>query len=260
MKFDKPVALNRHTHRQLRIRPGGFNFAAGLHSAPLCASEFFAAAKEYAIVFVQTGNQEYFPVVVLGLRPDENLFTSGDGQQWHARYLPFAVRSYPFASVLTSDQGTLQIVIDEAYAGFGHQEGTALFDAEGEPAPELVGTLKVLQAQHQDIQRTRRLGAELKRLELLSERSAHVKADDGAEFSLNGFWIVDEAKLNALSDAELLPLARRGDLSLITAHLLSIGNLGLLLPKIKPAVAAAAASAAPRRSPKDSKAKAHARE
>jgi hypothetical protein len=255
MKFDKPVALNRDTHRQLRFRPmGGFGFAAGLHSAPLCASEFFAAAKEYAIVFVRSANDAVSPVVVLGLAPDENLFISGDGR-WNARYLPAAVRSYPFAFVESSDHGSLQILIDEAYPGFGGEEGTALFDDSGEAAPELAGKLRFLQAYQHDISETRRLGAELSGLNLLTKHSAQLQLADGSNFQLNGFWIVDEAKLSALGDTDLLRLARTGHLALLTAHLLSIGNLSLLAPKLTRSTD----DVAPTRAPTKPKANVHAK-
>jgi hypothetical protein len=244
MKLDKPVALNCNTHRQLRIRPmGGFSFAAGLHSAPLCASEFFAAAREYAIVFVRTLNQDVFPVVVLGLNSEENMFISADGE-WNARYLPASVRAYPFALIESDDQGTLRIMIDEAYAGFGEREGIPLFEASGAPSPDLESKLEFLAVQQLDIGRTRLLGAELHRLNLLTERRAQLQVANQTKHELTGFWIVDEAKLNALGDADLLYLVRQGYLSLVTAHLMSIENLGLLAPKFRPTLAADAATSA----------------
>jgi hypothetical protein len=234
MNFAKPVALNSNTHRQLRFRPsGGFRFAAGDHVAPLGASEFFVAAKEYAIVFVRSGGDAPTPVVVLGLKDHENLFISADGR-WNARYVPLSIRSYPFTSV--ESDANLQVVIDEGYAGFNETEGTALFADGGEPAPALQGTLNLLTAQRHDIQQTRRLGAEMDRLGLLTERTAELRMAGGERFKINGFSLVDEAKLNALDDAELLNLARQGHLALITAHLLSIGNLGLLATKLPPVV------------------------
>jgi hypothetical protein len=235
MKFDKPAALNRDIHRELRFQPThGFGFAAGLHAALLGVSEFFAAAKEYAIVFVRTDSGEPLPVVVLGLQAEENLFISRDGD-WTARYLPASVRSYPFAVIEAGEGGSLQILIDEACPGFGVTEGSALFTDSGAPAPELQSKLQFLQAHQADMVLTRRFGAELKNLGLLTERSAQLRVGEQAPVSLNGFWLVDDSKLNALDDADLLRLARQGHLALITAHLLSIGNLGLLAPKLKPA-------------------------
>jgi hypothetical protein len=258
MKFDKPVALNKDTHRQLRFRPmGNFGFATELHSAPLCASEFFAAAKEYAIVFVRTPDQGVFPVVVLGLKNDQNLFISSDGD-WTARYLPASVRSYPFTFVESSDKSTLNILIDEAYPGFGDKEGAALFDEHGAPAGDLQQRLKFLKLHQQDITRTREFGAELNRLELLTERSALLRVANDERHQLTGFLAVDEAKLNALGDADLLKLARSGYLALVTAHLLSISNLSLLAPKLD-SVPIAAAVVAPRRSTTNARAKVHAK-
>jgi SapC len=258
MKFDRPVALNSNTHRQLRFRPtGGYGFAGRLHSAPICASEFFIAAKEYAIVFVRAANLTMCPVVVLGLKPDENLFVSDDGQ-WNGRYLPAALRSYPFAFIESGDHSSLQILIDEAYPGFGSEEGTALFSEQGEPAPELTGKLEFIRAYQRDIGATQRFGAELDRLNLLTERSAQFQLADGSTFQLNGFWIVDETKLSAVPDEELLRLARGGYLSLITAHQLSIGNLSLLSPKFSPPKEVAETAAATRSTMK-SKATAHAK-
>jgi hypothetical protein len=253
MNFSKPVALNSNTHRQLKFRPeGGFGFAAGDHAAPLGASEFFAAAKEYAIVFVSSGGDTPLPVVVLGLKDQENLFISPDGQ-WNARYVPLSIRSYPFTSIEADT--SLQIVIDEAYAGFNEQDGIALFADGGEPAEALQGTLNLLRAQRHDINQTRRLGAELARLGLLTERSAQLQLAGGEQFKINGFSVVDEAKLNVLGDAELLKLARQGHLALITAHLLSISNLGLLATKLS----AAAEPQKPRAPSKKGKAGAHAK-
>jgi hypothetical protein len=233
MMFAKPVALDRQAHRELLFQPmGGYEFAAGLNVAPLCASEFFPAAKEYAIVFVTGPQAEAFPVIVLGLNQGENCFVSLDGR-WNARYLPLAVRAYPFAAVESANTGNLQVLIDESYPGFGDTAGAALFGDSGDPGPELQQRLMFLQAHQQEVSQTRRFGAELVRLGLLTERSAQMRVESNAQFQLNGFSVVDEAKLNAVGDAELLQLARRGHLSLITAHLLSLSNLGLLAPLLQ---------------------------
>jgi hypothetical protein len=233
MMFTKPVALDRQAHRELLFQPmGGYEFAAGLHVAPLCASEFFPAAKEYAIVFARVESDKTFPVIVLGLNEDQNCFVSANGE-WNARYLPFAVRAYPFGAVESTDSGNLQVLIDESYPGFGDTAGAALFGDTGDPGPELQRRLKFLQAHQQEVNQTRGFGAELVRLGLLTERSAEMRIEGDAQFQLNGFWVVDEAKLDQLGDEDLLKLARQGYLSLITAHLLSISNLGLLPPRLQ---------------------------
>jgi len=232
MMFAKPVALNREAHRDLLFRrTGAYDFAAGMHVAPLCAAEFFVAAKEYAIVFVRTSEKHIFPVIVLGLNPQENSFVAADGQ-WRGRYLPLAVRSYPFAMLASAENNNSQLIIDETYPGFDLTAGTPLFGDGGEPAPELQQKLQQLAAHQQQAAMTHTFVAELERLGLLTERHAQVKFDGDAKFNLNGFMVVDEAKLNALEDADALGLMRSGYYALITAHLMSISNLGLLKSKI----------------------------
>jgi hypothetical protein len=251
MMFVKPVALNRHTHKDLLFQPaGGHGFAAKLHAAPLCVSEFFAAAKEYAVVFLRDAAKEPFPVIVLGLNQNENCFVSPDGR-WNARYVPLVVRSYPFAVVENTAAGSLQVVIDESYPGFDATAGAPLFGDQGHPGPELQRRLEFLQAYQRDVGQTHRFAAELGRLGVLVECGAQLQFDDSARFGLNGFWVVDEAKLWALADADLIAFGRQGYLSLVTAHLLSISNLGLLAAKLKPP-----GGAAP---PTDHKAKVHAK-
>jgi SapC len=235
MMFAKPVALNREVHRDLLFRrTGAFDFAAAMHVAPLCAAEFFVAAKEYAIVFVRTAEKHAFPVIVLGLNQQENSFVAADGQ-WRGRYLPLALQSYPFAMLESVENGNSQVIIDETYPGFDLTAGMPLFGDGGEPAPELQQKLRQLSAHQQEVTLTRTFVAQLERLELLTERKAEVQLQGDAKFNLNGFLIVDEAKLNALSDADTLALARSGYSALITAHLMSIGNLGLLTSKSPPA-------------------------
>jgi len=257
MKLDQPVALNRDTHRNLRLQPPtDFGFARALHAAPISVAEFYAAAREYAIVFVRAAGDEYLPLVVLGLKPNENLFLSGDAR-WLARYVPVSIRSFPFGFAETPDRQRLQVLIDAAYSGFGDTEGHPLFEAGGEPAPELTARLERLQSQQLAIAETRALGSELSRLGLLTERAAELRGAAESRLKLEGFWIVDEARLKALEDADLLRLARRGHLSLITAHLLSISNFDLLLRKLPPV--ADTAPVAPAEPPmKNKKARAHA--
>jgi hypothetical protein len=239
MMFTKPVALNRNAHRDLLFHPSGaYDFAARMHVAPICTAEFFLAAKEYAIVFVGTAEKRAFPVIVLGLNQEENCFVAGDGQ-WRGQYLPLAVRSYPFAIVKNADSGHSQVVIDETYPGFDLTAGNPLFVDGGEPGPELQQRLKQLELQQQEVARTWTFMTELERLGLLTERNAHVNSHGNGQFHLNGFLIVDEAKLNALKDPDLLGLMHSGYFALITAHLMSISNLGLLTSKAQSAGAEA---------------------
>ena len=86
--YDKPVALNKVTHKDSKIAPlrNDFGFARNTNSVILAGVEFTEAAKEYPIVFAQAGDT-VVPVALLGLRNEENLFIKEDGG-WDARYVP----------------------------------------------------------------------------------------------------------------------------------------------------------------------------
>lgn len=67
------------------------------------AVEFPNAAEEYSIVFAGEGDN-LLPVVLMGVREDENLYVDSDGG-WSAKYIPAFVRRYPlFSQVQTTVQ------------------------------------------------------------------------------------------------------------------------------------------------------------
>src|SRR5690606_39128282 len=79
-----------------------------------------------------------------------------------------------------------------------------------------------------DMEITSAFLAKLDELGLLVERNLRVTDSKGRNFHLNEFRIVDEAKLAQLDDSTLGELHRRGWLSWIYAHLISVGNVNQL--------------------------------
>ena len=66
-------------------------------------------------------------------------------------------------------------------------------------------------------------------------RFADIGLSDGSKQTLSDFFSVDDAKLKALPDAEVLELFRSGMLGLIHAHLLSLANCQIELKDNKAA-------------------------
>ena len=50
---------------------------------------------------------------------------------------------------------------------------------------------------------------------------------------MNGFSVLEEQRLMALADADLLALAKNGSLAVIYAHLLSLANVQKLLGRLE---------------------------
>jgi len=243
--YDQPVALNSKTHLNLRIKPtdDGLRFSSKTNSVLLAGIEFPEACKHFPIVFAKTAGKQALPMALLGFRDQENLFVDAGGR-WQGEYVPAYIRRYPFVLAKGEAGQELTVCIDESYPGFGADEGQALFNARGEPTDHLKGILAFLKDYQAQIERTGIFLQTLREFDLLTDLAAKVDLPGGESYSMTGLMMVDESKLQALPDAQLLRLFRSGELAWVYSHLLSLGNFGRLLGKAAPAVATAVAEKA----------------
>ena len=230
--YENPVALNKVTHKDIKIKPGGndYSFAKNTNSVILAGVEFTEAAKEYPIVFAQAG-ESIVPVALLGLRNEENLFVKDDGT-WDARYIPAFVRRYPFVLAETAENPDQRVVcIDEGFAGFNEAEGEPLFENE-EPTPLLQQAIDFLEEYQKQYLRTEAFLNRLKSLDLFMSLNAKVELTSGQEFALTGLLAIDEKKLLALDDLQALEFFRSGELGWVYCHLMSIGTLSGMVNRV----------------------------
>ncbi len=231
--YEKPVQLNADVHRNARLGTGGgdFSFAEKTNSIPLAAVEFFDTAREYPIAFTGKEGGPLFPIALMGVRQNENLFVSPEGK-WEGRYIPAFVRRYPFVLAEKQDAEDFNVYLDEAFPGFGAATGERLFTDAGEHTPLLKQALEFLGTYQGEIKRTRLFVERLQALDLLIPRVLEVVRKDQTSAVLQGFSVVDEGRLLALGDAQLLELARSGLLAWIYAHLMSLGNVSGLASRL----------------------------
>ncbi len=220
-------ALNRELHRKLCLKrtENPFGFAAKTNSVLIAASEFAEASRDYPIVFVGSGNGFYGAAALVGLRDSENLFVDTQGYWRHHSYVPAFVRRYPF--VLAEDGEQLTVCIDETFAGLGEKDGIALFEKNGEESAFFKEVLGFLHSFHVDMQRTKLFADKLAELGLLVPKTIALQEKTNKQM-LDGLWVVDEEKLAALSENQIVELHRNGYLAAIHAHLLSLNNVGRL--------------------------------
>ena len=244
--YENPIALNSETHRKLKIKPSteGWKFSGKTNSVLLAGVEFAEACKHFPIVFAKVGEQRVLPVALLGFRDQENLFVDAGGQ-WKSEYVPAYIRRYPFVLAKADAGGQLTVCIDEAYPGFGADEGQPLFTDKGESTDYLKGVLGFLQEYQAQLDRTDKFLEALRDCDLLVDAAANVKLPGGESFSLAGLMMVDERKLQALPDAKTLRLFRSGDMAWIYCHLASISNMNRLPGKSPASDAPRPAKAAP---------------
>lgn len=213
----RPVEPAAHGAKALRDDPD-YGFAAGTNAVPLNGVEFGLAQRHYPIVF--SGQGAPFPVAILGLRTEENLFVSAERRWTEGAYIPAYVRRYPFIFI-EAGNGQLILAVDEG-GGFIVPDGRQrLFDAEGKPTQLVAGALKYCGAYQRNHKATVDFVAALREEDLLVENRAQATIAGGERIALAGFTVVDEARFNKLPAAKVLAWRDKGWLAWVYAHLMS---------------------------------------
>lgn len=226
--YDRPVVLDRERHRHLRVSTDAldFAFAAQVNSLPLAAAEFARAARDYPILFAGAEATDAVPAALLGLRANENLMVDAEGEWKADSYVPAFLRRYPFvlAEKPAGAEG-FNVCLDEAWPGLGAEEGEPLFAEDGSNSGVLDGAVKFLQEYQAHLQHTRAFTARLAELDLLIPRTIQVQPANGKAFALDGFFVVDEERVQALKGKPLHELLKSGYLGWIYVHLMSLSNV-----------------------------------
>lgn len=222
--YDQVQALNSEIHAQWRIAPqASWAFATKAHAVPLLAQEFVAAQAHYTIAFAQDETGAYMPVALLGLRAQQNQFVNNQGQWQAGAYIPAYVRRFPFAP---AGEGEKMVVVVETSSGVvgPFEEGEALFD-QGQPTETLQRALGLVEAFHREAKGTQVFCRWLHENALLTPVTAEVRAGEQTAHRLDGMWVIDEDKFNALAESDVLSLFKSGQLAWVYAHLMSLKNL-----------------------------------
>ena len=225
--YEKLVVLNKDIFRNHKLKTSVTPVFLDTQTIPVLGIEFAEAAKEFPIVFVKNPTKdEISPMVLLGLQKDENLFVNKEGG-WNSRYVPAFVRRYPF---ILADAGGNQLVLclDENFEGLNTEDGVALFD-DGKETEYLKDLIQFVTSFHNDSIATGQFTASLKALDLLEEKSLKAELKDGREFTINGFYVVNEEKLRSLDSENAQQLFYKGELAWVYAHLISLSNLKRLV-------------------------------
>ena len=221
-----PITAERHSNWHAR-EVKDFSFAKKTNSVPLMAAEFLSALADYPIVFA--GDEEsVIPVLLLGMRNEENAFVCADGE-WKSRYIPAFVRRYPFVLALSDDNEKYYLCIDESFSGFNQSdEGPALITEDGTPTEYTEGVLEFLSQYQAEFELTQAICKKLKDLNLLEAKQVQATAASGETMNIDGFYAVEPSRLASLPSEAIVDLVRSGTYDLICFHLASLRNFELL--------------------------------
>lgn len=222
--YERATALSRQRHADWSVKlSGNYGFAKQVNSVPLMVAEFAFAAPDCAIVF---GGQpgEIIPVVLLGVRDNENVNVGDDGG-WTGKYIPAFLRRYPFVFSSSDAGANFTLCIDEEFEGFNTEgKGERLFDSEGQQTQYLQNVLGFLQAYQVQFQRTQAFTKRLEELGLLEQMQAQFTLRSGQKMTLSGFQTVNRERLKALPAETLAGLMQEDELELLYLHLHSLRN------------------------------------
>ena len=219
--YSRVSALDSVAHKDLHLdRSKGFTYAAKTNAIPLSLAEFTTAAAHYPIVF--TRGPDVAALVVTGFRDGENLVVGKDNQWRAGAYVPAYVRAYPFIFIEqpNSDQLVFGIESDSEMLG---TSGAALFD-DGKPSDALQEAMQFCGTYHQSHKATRDMCQAFDAAGLLAENQAVITFKSGTSARVDGFRVIDPAKLDAISDETFVEWRKKGWIAPIYAHLVSAGR------------------------------------
>ncbi|NMP17796.1 SapC family protein [Thalassotalea sp. Y01] len=223
--------LNKNVHGKTKIKnQTNFPHVSGQHLAPVVVQEFSRAGAEFPVVFVKNSESgEFQPVALFGVKPGENLYTAEEN--WQGTYVPAALTHFPLALVPESQESDkFMVVIATENSVVNEDEGNALFQDNGEETEYLARRKQALGKFFENSHITKAFTKELVDRELLIPQNLDIQAN-GEKIQINGLYIVDEKKLNELSDEEFLTLRKRGMIGPIYAHLNSVNQIHRLVKK-----------------------------
>lgn len=230
MFYSRPEAVNPQLHGgKGLVQNGSFGFAANAIVAPLMAAEMPAAMRSYPIVF---SGPEFMPMVILGIKENQNLFIDSKNKWTEPHYVPAYVRRYPF--VLAGDEAAerLTLCVDQERLvdlKDGEEPGVKPMFENGEQGEVIKSALSFCEQYQGMVVKTRQIMKVIADSDLLVERNGKITLDDGQSFNINGFHLVDESKLLDLPDDDFLNLRKADALATIYCHLASMNSWTSLL-------------------------------
>ena len=228
------IPLNR-TQKIRLLKPGEMpEFARGLNAIPISYTEFSLVVREYPIVFAALGAKNLFaPVAVLGMVQGENLYNQ-KGRWAPNVYVPAYARRFPFCMTKVTldkvEQRDRLICVEKSH--LDDKDGESMFDPKGQPIPKWKEIEGLLTQYEIDLERSREMCDILADYGLLEPFTMQAKLNQGGDkMAMTGMHRVAEAKIEHLNAAQLKNLVKKGILSRVYTHLLSLDNFAKLLDR-----------------------------
>ena len=216
------VAISKSEHGESRWKQRDhYQMFANEIIAPILPQELGKLISDYVLGFVRAG-ESFQAVALLGVEEGKNLYVSSEGR-WLAMYVPAAYRAFPFA-LANGEEDNRILCIEESYLS-QDSEDQRLFDEESNLAEFTQEILGFLQSREQSYISANSATKLIVENQLLKEWPLVISAAyDSSASRMEGFYSIDEEKLNNLEASTLGTLRQHGALALAYAQLLSMSQ------------------------------------
>jgi len=234
-KMANLVTIDNKQHRQVKIDASKAELhGKNLHLIPVVMSEFINLAVQYPIVITKNGDTGQFVfAAMLGFEEQENLFWNNE--QWQGLYLPLQIRRQPFF-VANPEEGSEQaqngdyiVCLDQDSPTISAEGSLALFDAQGADTEYFQQAKSMLVALLSGEAQNQKLLELLEKMDLIQPMTLEITFANQTSNTLNGFYTIDQDKLSALSDAQLVALHKAEVLQPIYTLITSVGQIHALI-------------------------------
>lgn len=225
----KVELLNNEKHRSVKIKTNrNVSDLKEQSILPLVLGEFPHAAIEFPICFIKNNQTNDLQVVALmGIENNENLFVKDNN--WDSAYMPARYTHRPFGLLQNpDDKSNYGIAVDFDSELVNEEEGVALFDESGNETEFLTKQKEAMSTYLEQEHMTRAFTKEINDKGYLTQRQINVTVNE-KQYNVDGIYIIDEKKIEELSDEDFLDLRKRGLLTPIYTHLLSMRQMNNLI-------------------------------
>lgn len=232
-KQPQPLSVEQHAALGVKQVAQPFAFLREAHAVPVTVTEFGVAAGSYPIIFV---GDERTPVVVMGVRQNQNLFVDANGFVAEEHYIPAFVRRYPFVFAADESSDRLLLCVDRAAPMVSNQPDVAFFE-NGQPSKFTNDAIEFCKEFERQRRATQDFVNMIRGMDLFEQKTVAFQPRDpqgretGPQQKVADYWAISEEKLNALPAEKYLELRNNGALGACYAHLVSLLNWSKIIQR-----------------------------
>lgn len=214
--------LNNVDHQSLRVvTERGAKYGDDVMFAMTFPFEMRSVQACYPILIYKDPNSaQLYPVAVFGFEQGENLFLNGES--WDAPYIPLMVRRQPFLIGFQQQHPGAEkqrvLTIDVDHPRVSDSEGAALFLEHGGNSDFLENIANMLETVHNGQEQNKTFMDMLLKHDLVESVMLEITLDDQTTNQLQGFYTLDDEKLQKLDPQALGDLNASG--SLLPAYMM----------------------------------------